>query len=41
MGLKVLVGSEDKVLEQLKEDIVCGILQYPEPWVTLKIPVRQ
>ena len=29
MGLKVLVGNEDKVLEQLKEDIVCGILQYP------------
>ena len=27
MGLKVLVGNEDKVLEQLKEDIVCGILQ--------------
>ena len=29
MGLKVLVGNEDKILEKLKEDIVCGILQYP------------
>ena len=32
MGLKVLVGNEDKVLEQLKEDIVCGIcLLYTSP----------
>jgi glycine dehydrogenase len=29
MGLKVLVGKEDEVLDQLKEDLVCGILQYP------------
>ena len=29
MGLKVLVGDEDKLLDQLKEDLVCGILQYP------------
>ena len=29
MGLKVLVGNEEEVLDQLKEDLVCGILQYP------------
>ena len=29
MGLKVLVGKENEVLDKLKEDLVCGILQYP------------
>ncbi len=38
MGLKVLVGNEDKVLEQLKEDIVCGILQYPGTLGDIKDP---
>ena len=38
MGLKVLVGNEDKVLEQLKEDIVCGILQYPGTLGDIKNP---
>ena len=36
--LKVLVGNEDKVLEQLKEDIVCGILQYPGTLGDIKDP---
>ena len=38
MGLKVLVGNEDKVLEQLKEDIVCGVLQYPGTLGDIKDP---
>ena len=38
MGLKVLVGNEDKVLEQLKEDLVCGILQYPGTLGDIKDP---
>ncbi len=38
MGLKVLVGNEEKVLEQLKEDIVCGILQYPGTLGDIKNP---
>ena len=38
MGLKVFVGNEDKVLEQLKEDIVCGILQYPGSLGDIKDP---
>ena len=38
MGLKVLVGNEDKVLDQLKEDLVCGILQYPGTLGDIKDP---
>ena len=38
MGLKVLVGDEDKVLDQLKEDLVCGILQYPGTLGDIKDP---
>ena len=38
MGLNVLVGSEDKVLEQLKEYIVCGVLQYPGTLGEIKDP---
>ena len=38
MGLKVLIGDEDKVLDQLKEDLVCGILQYPGTLGDLKDP---
>ena len=38
MGLKVLVGNEDKVIEQLKEDIVCGVLQYPGTLGDIKDP---
>ena len=38
MGLKVLVGNENKILEQLKEDIVCGILQYPGTLGDIKDP---
>ena len=38
MGLKVLVGKEDEVLDQLKEDLVCGILQYPGTLGDIKDP---
>jgi len=38
MGLKVLVGDEDKVLDHLKEDLVCGILQYPGTLGDIKDP---
>ena len=38
MGLKVLVGDETKVLNQLKEDLVCGILQYPGTLGDIKDP---
>ena len=38
MGLKVLVGNEDKVLENLKEDVICGILQYPGTLGDIKDP---
>ena len=38
MGLKVLVGNEDKVLDHLKEDVVCGILQYPGTLGDIKDP---
>ena len=38
MGLKVLVGNEDKVLEQLKRRFVCGILQYPGTLGDIKDP---
>jgi glycine dehydrogenase len=38
MGLKVLVGKEDEVLNQLKEDLVCGILQYPGTLGDIKDP---
>ena len=29
MGLEVIIGKEEKELENLKDKIVCGILQYP------------
>ena len=38
MGLKVLVGNEEEVLDQLKEDLVCGILQYPGTLGDIKDP---
>ena len=38
MGLKILVGDEEKVLDQLKEDLVCGILQYPGTLGDIKDP---
>ena len=38
MGLKVLVGNEDKVLENLKEDVICGFLQYPGTLGDIKDP---
>ncbi len=38
MGLKVLVGNEEKILDQLKEDLVCGILQYPGTLGDIKDP---
>ena len=41
MGLKVLVGNEDEVLDQLKEDLVCGILQYPGTLGDIKDPSEE
>ena len=38
MGLKVLVGDEYKVLDQLKDDLVCGVLQYPGTLGDIKDP---
>ena len=38
MGLKVLVGNEEEVLDQLKDDLVCGILQYPGTLGDIKDP---
>jgi glycine dehydrogenase len=29
MGLKMIVGNDKKELDKLKEDLVCGIIQYP------------
>ena len=38
MGLKVLIGKEDEVLDNIKEDLVCGILQYPGTLGDIKDP---
>ncbi len=38
MGLKVLIGKEEEVLDNLKEDLVCGILQYPGTLGNIKDP---
>ena len=38
LGLKVLIGNEDEILQNLKEDLVCGILQYPGTLGDIKDP---
>ena len=38
MGLKVLIGKEDEILDNLKDDLVCGILQYPGTLGDIKDP---
>ncbi len=38
MGLKMIVGNDNEVLDKLKEDLVCGIIQYPGTLGDIKDP---
>jgi len=38
MGLKMIVGNDKKELDKLKEDLVCGIIQYPGTLGDIKDP---
>ena len=38
MGLKVLVGNEDRSIRSIKRRFVCGILQYPGTLGDIKDP---
>ena len=38
LGLKVIIGKNEKDLEKIAEDIVCGIIQYPGSLGELKDP---
>ena len=38
MGLKMIVGNDNKELDKLKEDLVCGIIQYPGTLGDIKDP---
>ncbi len=38
MGLKMIVGNDNEELDKLKEDLVCGIIQYPGTLGDIKDP---
>ena len=38
MGLKMIVGNDKEELDKLKEDLVCGIIQYPGTLGDIKDP---
>jgi len=38
LGLKIIIGNNETALENIKEDIVCGIIQYPGTLGELKNP---